>query len=137
MNSIIALLLTLQVGYSTTLTSAPASQPSSPRATPVESRRSRPQAFTMPEVYRHNYATKYFGLDDGAPPPPRIVYVPVPEYFPPPAYYVPYYYPGYRRFFFAPAPFVRGNYFNPGPFFRPLGASGQPMAPRRGAVHRR
>src|SRR5829696_85615 len=146
MSSMIALLLAFQVGYSTAPTtepssqpatqpaaprttavepsqSQPATQPAAPRAASVEPARSRQPAFVMPEVYRHNYATKYFGLDDGAP--PRTVYVPVRErYAAPPGYYAPYsyYYPGYRRFLFAPAPFIRGNYFNPGPFFRPLGA---------------
>src|SRR4051812_41936817 len=98
MSSIIALILAFQVGYSTTPTtepttnpeSQPAAQPSAQPASPrgsVAATDSHRLGFELPAVYSHNYATKYFGLDDG--PPPRAVYVPVQPS------YQPSYYPGY------------------------------------------
>jgi hypothetical protein len=130
MSFVTALCLFLQFGYS----DAQTTQPTTQRAG-GETRFSIHHAQPIPPVYPENYATRYLGLP--AQPAPRVSYVPPPMCFPPPPPPPPY--APYRRemgYLVAPAPFVRGNYYNPSPFVRsfnpPVRHGGN-----RGAAHRR
>lgn len=138
MSFVTTAVLCLQVAYSDSPATQPATQPArAPRF-------SINRVYDIPPVYTENYATRYLGIE--AMPVPPMEYAGASMDYAPPMYnsaYPYYYYPRFRRFFFAPAPFVRGNLFNPSPFFRSPGQPGQ-IAPRmrggrggRGAAHRR
>jgi hypothetical protein len=157
MSSIIALLLALQAGYSTPpatqpapgAASQPALQPANLRQATDEPQGWRAHEFQLPGVYSGNYATRFFGMDDKGVLPGTEVVPRSPANYgsSPQSYYGPYsspyyYYPfrSFRSTFFTSAPFVRGNLFNPSPFFRSPGQPGQitprPMMSPRPAPHR-
>jgi len=132
MSFLTVLLLGLQIGYP----SSPSTQPTQSADAPIPARprvvarMSIDRVYDIPPVYSANYATQYLGIDS-APPIVNTYGSSVGYgYGTYPSYGYPYYgYAGFRRFFFAPAPFVRGNVFNPSPFFRSPGQPGQ-IAPR-------
>ena len=156
MTSIIALLLTLQVGYSDAPATQPTAQATAQSVAPDDYRYqyqstnypnwSIDRVSAIPPVYPENYATRYLGLP-AAPYSQSRFHIPPAYYGSSPMYYGGYggyYYPSFRSVFFSRAPFARGNIRNPSPFFRSPGAPGQPPPPgarvrggRGGAAHRR